>query len=125
MPGRARRAVIAANLAYAAVLLVLGVVPDVPEIAKEIPDYTSHALAYGVHGALLFALFLPLTGRGTAAVLAAAGATLYGGFVEALQLLQPARSVEILDIAANALGAGAAAAIAFLLTQSHERRDGL
>ncbi len=114
----ARRFVIAANLVYAASLLVLGVAPDVPDVAVDIPDFAAHGIAYAAHTALMFALLLPLVGRGKAAILAFAGAVLYGGLVEALQFLQPARTVEIRDLLANAVGAGMAAMILYFVTRS-------
>jgi len=114
----ARRFVIAANLVYAASLLVLGVAPDVPDVAVDIPDFAAHGIAYAAHTALMFALLFPLVGRGKAAILAFAGAVLYGGLVEALQFLQPARTVEIRDLLANAVGAGMAAMILYFVTRS-------
>ena len=113
---RFRRFVIAANLVYAAVLLCLGVAPDVPGIAVNIPDFAAHGLAYAAHTVLLFALLMPLIGRGNATIFAVAGAILYGGLVEALQFFQPARTVEIRDLLANSVGAGMAAIILYLVT---------
>lgn len=124
MPGRVRRIVVIANLACAVALLVLGLLPELPAVATGIPDHTAHALAYAVQAGLLFALFLPSVGAGMAALLAAAIAVLYGGFVEALQLLQPARAAEILDVAANAAGAVLAASIAYLLIRLRKAGDG-
>ena len=108
--------VIVANLVYAAALLVLGVVPDVPTIAVHIPDFAAHGFAYAGHTMLLFALLLPSIGRGKAAVFAVAGAALYGSLVEVLQFFQPTRTVEIGDLVANSIGAGIAAMILFLVT---------
>ncbi|MBD3855131.1 MAG: VanZ family protein [Acidobacteria bacterium] len=68
------------------------------------------------HTALMFALLLPSIGRGNAAVLAFVGAVIYGGLVEALQFLQPARTVEIRDILANSVGAGMAAIVLYFVT---------
>jgi VanZ family protein len=116
MTKQIRRFVIVANLVYAASLLLLGVVPDVPDVALDIPDFAAHGIAYAAHAALIFALFLPSIGRGNAAVLAFAGAVVYGGFVEALQFLQPARTVEIRDLFANSAGAGLAAIILYFVT---------
>jgi VanZ family protein len=113
---RFRRFVIAANLVYAAVLLFLGVAPDLPNVAVEIPDFAAHGIAYAAHTALMFALLLPSIGRGRAAIFALAGAVLYGALVEALQLLQPARTVEFRDLLANSVGAGAAAMILYFVT---------
>lgn len=110
-----RRSVIAANLAYAALLLVLGVLPGVPAFAPGVSDSTAHGIAYAGFAALLFAFFLPLVGRGRAAVFSVLGSIAYGGLVEALQTLQPARSVEIGDIAANSVGAVIAAFALYLV----------
>jgi len=114
--GRVRRFVIVANLVYAASLLFLGIVPDVPAAAVDIPDYVAHGIAYAAHTVLMFALLLPSIGRGNAAVLAFVGAVIYGGLVEALQFLQPARTVEIRDILANSVGAGMAAIVLHFVT---------
>jgi VanZ family protein len=116
MARKIRGFVIVANLVYAAVLLCLGVIPDVPEIAVDIPDFAAHGLAYAAHTVLLYALLLPSIGRGTTAIFAVAGAVLYGGLVEALQFFQPARTVEIRDLLANSVGAGMAAMILYLVT---------
>ena len=124
MSRRARRLVVVANLACAVVLLVLGLLPEMPAVALNVSDHTAHALAYAVQAGLLFALFLPSIGRGMAALLAAAVAVLYGGFVEVLQLLQPARTTEIVDLAANVAGAGMAATIAYFLTPMRKVGDG-
>lgn len=110
-----RRLVIAANLAYAVVLLILGLVPEVPQSMTGISDPVAHAVAYAILAALLFALLAPSAGRGTAATLAAAGAVLYGGVVETLQLLQPVRTSDIRDLGANAVGAAAAVSILYLV----------
>jgi len=118
MARKIRRFVIAANLVYAASLLFLGVAPDVPDFGVDFPDFAAHGIAYAAHTALMFALLLPLAGRGNAAMLAFAGAFLYGGLVEALQFLQPARTVEIRDLLANAVGAGMAAMFLYFVTGS-------
>ena len=120
-----RSVVLVANLLYAAVLLVLGLLPNLPAFATGVSDHAAHALAYAVQAGLLFALFLPSAGRGMAALLAAAVAGLYGGFVETLQLLQPERTFEYIDLGVNFVGAGMAASIAFFLTRPREARTGL
>ena len=122
MSGRARYPVFFANLVYAAVLLALGVAPGVPAIASNVSDHIAHTAAYALQAVLLFLLFLPANGRALAAVLAAVAAAAYGGFVEMLQVFQPTRTVEVLDIGANALGAGMAASLAYLVT--HPKRVG-
>jgi VanZ family protein len=117
MGKKARGFVIFGNLAYAAVLLSLGVVPDAPEIVKAMPDFVAHGLASAVHTVLLFALLLPLVGNCRAAILAVAGAAVYGGLVEMLQFFQPARTVEIRDLGANAIGAVVAAMVLYPVTR--------
>jgi VanZ family protein len=109
------RLLIAANLAYAVVLLILGLVPEVPQPMAGISDSVAHAVAYAILAALLFVLLAPSAGLGAAATLAVAGAVLYGGVVETLQLLQPARTADIRDLGANAVGAAAAVSILYLL----------
>jgi len=116
MATRVRKFVIAANLVYAAVLLYLGVVPDVPEIAAGFPDFVAHGLAYAVHTVLVYALLLPSIKRARALIFAVAGVVFYGGLVEALQFFQPARSVEGRDLLANSVGVGMAAMILYLVT---------
>jgi VanZ family protein len=116
MGTRVRRLVIVGNLLYAAILLSLGVFPDVPEIAKDVPDFAAHGFAYAAHTALLFALLIPSIGRCNAAVFAVVGAILYGGLVEMLQFLQPTRTVEIRDLGANTIGAAVAASVLYLVT---------
>jgi VanZ family protein len=110
-----RRSVIAANLTYAVLLLVLGLLPGIPEIASGVPDTAAHGIAYAGFASLLFAFFLPLAGRGKAAVLSVIAAIVYGGLVEALQVLQPVRSVEIRDIGSNSFGAVIAALALYLV----------
>ncbi len=112
-----RRLVIAANWLYAIALVVLGVVPEIPVVARGIPDHAAHALAAAIQAGLLFTLLLPRVGRGKAALLAAIGAAAYGGLVEGLQLLQPARTVELRDLAANAFGGSVAASLAWVTSR--------
>jgi VanZ family protein len=120
-----RRSVVAANLAYAALLLLLGVLPGVPEIAPGVSDSAAHGIAYAGFAALLFVSFLPRVGKRKAAVVSVLGAIAYGGLVEALQIFQPARSVEIRDIVANSVGAVIAALVLYLvLGHRAGERDG-
>jgi VanZ family protein len=111
-----RRLVIAANVVYAAILLTLGLISDLPQAVSAVPDLVAHAAAYAIQAVLLFILLLPSTGRGKAALFSAVGAVVFGGLVEALQLYQPARTVEIRDLAANAVGAAKASFILYLAT---------
>jgi VanZ family protein len=120
MSSRDRGLLIAANLAYAVLLLALGLTPRLPGIADIVSDDFFHMHAYAAQAALLFLLFVHDLGRSKAAFLALAVAIAYGGCVECLQALQPARSVEMADFASNAIGAGIAALAAFLLSQGNQ-----
>jgi VanZ family protein len=111
-----RRLVIAANLIYAVALLVVGLIPSIPEAVAGVSDHLAHAMAYAVQAVLLYGLFLRSCGRGRAAVLAIGVAVLYGGFVEMLQSLQPTRTVEAADLVANTVGAAAATVIVYIVT---------
>lgn len=111
-----RRLVIAANVAYAVALLILGLIPSVPRAVAGVSDLFAHAAASAGQTVLLFALFLPSGGRRRAALLALGVAVLYGGCVEMLQSLQPARTVEMADQVANAVGACAAMSFVYLVT---------
>ena len=121
-----RRLAIAANLLYAVVLLALGLISDVSRFVPILntPDLVAHAAAYAVQAAFLYALLLPTCGQGRAALLSAFGATLYGGVIEASQLLQPARVFEARDLAANAVGAASAAAVLYLATSRRSKVEG-
>lgn len=109
------RIVAVANVLCAVCLLVLALVPEVPG-GTAVPDRTAHTMAYGIQSGLLYLLILPSAGRWPAAVFAAVGAAGYGAFVEVLQTLQPARSPELSDVVANAVGAGLVAVAAYLVT---------
>ena len=114
-----RLTMIAANLVYAAALFMAGVSPNLPDVAIGITDHAAHSVAAAIQAALLFTLLLAWTGKGTAALLAAAGATLYGGFIETMQFFQPSRTTEIADLVANAVGACTTAAIVFLVASRY------
>jgi VanZ family protein len=103
-----------ANLLYAVFLLSLGILPDLP--AARVSDHTAHGLAYGFQAALLYAFLLSLQSRGRAALLAIACTLVWGSLIEGLQLVQPARTFEFLDLAANGVGAAVTVSIAYLLT---------
>jgi VanZ family protein len=111
----ARRLVIATNLVYAVALLILGLIPSVPRAVAGVPDHVAHAAAYAVQAALLYVFFLYSGRRRRAAVLAIGVAVLYGGCVEMLQSLQPARAVEVADLVANTVGATTASAFLHLV----------
>jgi len=105
-PGLAWRWAI--NLAYGGVLIVLAVMPsDTVAGAWVPPDWAAHAAAYGMQTALLSWALRPSFGARRAVAAGMAGAVLFGLATESLQLLQPSRSVELRDVAANAAGAAA------------------
>jgi VanZ family protein len=110
MSARHRGLVIVLNLVYAMVLLVLGLLPSVGNVAPGIPDQVAHSIAYGVQAVLLTLLFMPAGGIWRGAFAAFSMALVYGGLVEGLQILQPQRTVELSDLMANSLGAAAGAA---------------
>jgi len=118
------RLVIAVNLVYAVALLVLGLIPSVPDAVAGVPDHVAHAVAYAAQAALLYILFLHSGGRGRAAVLALCVALLYGGCVEMLQSFQPARTVELADLAANTVGAATASGALYLVTGTRRTETG-
>jgi VanZ family protein len=101
---RRRWAWLLVNAGYASILVMLALAPSTSAPGFQVPDSVAHATAYGLQALLLYCLFVvssrPLTSV-VAAVLCAAG---FGMFTEALQLLQPARSVEFRDIVANSVG---------------------
>jgi VanZ family protein len=121
MATRYRGLVIAVNLTYAVILLLFGLVSEVPEAAEKIPDRAAHAVASAVHAALIFVFLRELTSVGPAAIVAASAATLYGGLIEMLQLTQPSRNFEPADLAANALGACLMACVIFSATHLHAK----
>ena len=91
-----KRQLAVANLLYGVALLCLGILPDLPSAG--ISDHTAHALAYGIQAGLLSVFFLSSQSRGVSALLAAAITIFWGGVIEALQLVQSARSFEFLDL---------------------------
>lgn len=103
-PGPASRW--AVNLGYAILLIIMATVPSTSRIAKfSMPDWFAHAFAYGIQSALLFWACLPSLRRCRALGVGVLGAFTFGMVTEALQLLQPARTLELKDIAANGVGA--------------------
>lgn len=113
----------AASVTWALLLCVGALAPDVPRAASAVPDWLAHSVGYGVQGGLV-RVWLHLAGRRRHAFLWSVGAAvLLGVATELLQGLHPARSAEIRDLTANAVGAlaivgGVSLALRFL------RRDG-
>lgn len=114
--GRQRRlhALVVANVAYAAALVALAVSPQVPG-SSQVSDRLAHALAYGFQAMLLIGLFAYRLSFRRAVLTGCICATAFGVVTEALQLLQPTRSTEIMDVVADASGAIAAGALAALV----------
>jgi len=94
------------NILYALLLVVGGLIATIPTGAGgSIPDEVLHGSASGLQAALLFWFFGIRMRPRRAIVAGVVCATLFGAMVEALQLLQPARTVELKDLLANAVGA--------------------
>lgn len=123
---RARRAAgrWLANAGYAALLVVLALVPSSSlDIGRSVPDWAAHAVAYGLQAGLITWASLPALGRRRALVAGVSGATAFGAVTELLQLLQPRRSVEPADLVANAVGALVACGIIAAVGRSANRGD--
>jgi VanZ family protein len=96
----------AINLGYAILLIVMAVIPPASsEVVASVPDWLVHAAAYGAQAGLLFWAMLPVVGLRRALVSGILGAGLFGAATETLQMLQPARTVEVRDVVANSVGA--------------------
>jgi len=93
------------NILYAALLVAGGLLPDLPGGGGGIPDVVLHGSAYGLQAALLSWVLASRMRPLRAIITAVLCATLFGAMVETLQVLQPARSVELKDVLANAVGA--------------------
>lgn len=118
-PRRPRRSVrIVVNLVYAAALVVLATVPGFPAGVPSVPDTWAHAGAYGLQAVLIYWALVAMASRWWAAAGAFFGATAFGIATEALQLLQPARSVDPRDVAANMAGAALACVVAIAVDRT-------
>ncbi len=62
-------------------------------------------MAYGIQMALVYWAALPSLGHRRSLVVGVVAAGVFGAVTECLQFLQPARTVELKDLAANAVGA--------------------
>ena len=89
---------------------MLALEPSILAPGLQVPDGVAHATAYGLQALLLYFLFVGSSRPWTSVVAAALCAVGFGLFTEALQLLQPARSVEFRDIVANSVGVAIAGA---------------
>lgn len=106
---------------YAAILLLGGLAPNLPEISRAVSDTTLHGVAYLIQTLLLFWLARVFLGTMPALVSAALGAAAYSTLVELCQLLQPARSFEGHDLAANFAGVVVACAVALIAIAAMRR----
>ena len=112
----------AANAGYAALLIVVAILPpSVIASRAAVPDWLAHGAAYGIQSALIFWALHPVMRRRSAVVGAVAGAIGFGTATEALQLLQPERAVELSDVVANAVGAGLVGAALAVVVPNRDR----
>lgn len=113
--GRNRRllVLVGLNVMYATLLMALAVSPQAPGPAN-VPDRLAHAVAYGIQAILLFLMLALVKPTTQALVIGCLGAVAFGICTEGLQLLQPTRSTELMDIVADACGAATAAALGAL-----------
>ncbi len=112
-----------ANGGYAILLVTMAVLPStLTTVGSSVPDWLSHAVAYGIQMALVYWAALPSLGhrRSLAVGVVAAGA--FGGVTECLQFLQPSRTVELTDIVANTVGALAACGVIVAFDRKSARR---
>lgn len=93
------------NILYAILLMVGGLVTLPAGSGVGVPDTVLHGFAYGLQAALLIWLFSSTMRPRGAIVTGLVCATLFGAFVEILQLFQPLREVELKDLLANTVGA--------------------
>jgi VanZ family protein len=95
-----------ANAGYAIFLVIMAVLPSTSAaLAISVPDWSAHAMAYGIQMALVYWASLPLVGHGRSLAVGVFAAGAFGLVTESLQLLQPSRTVELKDVAANIMGA--------------------
>ena len=98
-------------LAYAVVILIMGSLPVAPPGAAEVSDKTMHSVAFGLLAMLSARAFCHLDQRASRSAALARGfasAVAVGGALELWQALLPYRSCELLDWAADTLGAALA-----------------
>lgn len=104
--GRELRVRWAIIIAYSVLLIVAAVLPSrIVATAASVPDWVSHALAYGIQAGLIHWGLVPITGWRRALVGAFLGTVAFGALTEAMQLLRPGRSLELKDLVADAAGA--------------------
>lgn len=103
-------------------LSALAVVPPGPlSFGPSVPDWLAHGVAYGIQAGLIFwAVPATATTRSRARA-GLIGAVVFGAATEALQLLQPARSTELVDVVANGVGAAISVVAIWLFTNAADR----
>jgi VanZ family protein len=105
-------------------LVMLALAPLDSPPGPQVPDSVAHAAAYGLQTLFIYLLFVEFNrSRGSVAA-AAICAIGFGVFTEALQLLQPARSVGLGDIVANSVGVAIAGAGISGIVRMNRRRSG-
>jgi VanZ family protein len=113
------------NLVYAALLIVLAVLPQASTLSRlGTPDWLAHAAAYGIQGGLVFWAIGSAAPRCRRAATGVGTAVVFGAATEALQLVRPERSVELTDLAANAVGAAVVVGILVALDRLRSRTSG-
>jgi len=110
------------NLVYAVVLLLGGVAPNPPAISRTVSDSALHGAAYLIQTLLLFWLARAVLSTMPALASAALCAVAYSTVVELCQLLQPTRSFESRDLAANVAGVAVACAMVLITGAATRRR---
>lgn len=97
----------AANAGYAILLVIMAVLPSstLTAVGSSVPDWLGHGVAYGIQMALVYWAARPSLGHGRSLAVGVIAAGVFGLMTEGLQILQPARTVELKDLAANAVGA--------------------
>lgn len=97
----------AANAGYAVFLVIMAVLPSstISAVGSSVPDWFAHGVAYGIQMALIYWAALPSVGHRGSLLVGVVAAAVFGLLTEGLQYFQPARTVEIKDLAANAVGA--------------------
>lgn len=114
----------AINAGYAILLVVMAVMPHTSSVAVSlVPDWLAHASAYGIQAGLLIWALSPVVGGAGALAAGILGAGLFGAATEALQFLQPERTVEFRDVVANGVGAIVVGLSIALVTRSGSRRS--
>jgi hypothetical protein len=113
------------NLAYTAAMASIALAPTTPKVG--IQDWLLHAFAFGLQVGLLSLVTRRLFTRLAALGGAAAGALLCGTVFELLQVWIFGCDLEAVDLLANAVGVGLAAALLSLPVVSRRlpAREGL